>query len=224
MPLDGRLIDILAQSVKGYDFPPVTFDFPHNVEQQHDSPRGVEACIRDSLLSKDTEVVKDGLSNVLYWGYARMGYRNVRVNRFRHQVTGNQLLDAQQLFRRLVGPGLIQIKRLRLPEFGGLSFVSKVRMFLDPTNFVTLDLQLMKLRNEKQPTIFNQIRLRQDATTISITRENEMFYERWCSLCRRIAAIYFGNPDVRAVEIERAIYYLVSTDQAGLAAEILGNA
>jgi hypothetical protein len=225
MPLDDVLRRELTEAIKAYDFPRVTYDFRNSIERQHDSMRGVEECVCGSLLSDDAELVKDGLSNVLYWGYARMGYGWVRVNRFRDGVTTNNLLEAQSLFRQLKGPGLSEIKKLRLPEFGGLSFVSKVRMFLDPANYVTLDLKLIKkLGSEKQLTIFDQISLPPNATTARISSANEQFYERWCCLCRRIATSYFGDPNIRAVEIERAVYHLVSTDRPGLAAEILASA
>jgi hypothetical protein len=224
MPLDDVLRRELTEAIKAYDFPRVTYDFRNSIERQHDSMRGVEECVCGSLLSDDAELVKDGLSNVLYWGYARMGKRWVRVDNFRRGVTTSKLLEAQKLFRQLKGPGLIQIKKLGLPEFGGLSFVSKVRMFLDPVNYVTLDLQLMKLHSQKQPTIFRHISLRPDATTIPITRANERFYERWCCFCRRTAKTYFSDANIRAVEIERAVYNLVSTNRAGVAAEILANA
>ncbi|GAG44048.1 unnamed protein product, partial [marine sediment metagenome] len=170
------------------------------------------------------EIVKNGLSNVLYWGYYRMGIRDCRVNNFRKKATATQLSEAQRLFGRLEGPSVIQIKKLHLPQFSGLTFISKVRMFLDPSNYVTLDLKLMKLREEDQQTIFHDVTLRSNATTIPVTRTKEEFYERWCDLCRRITRENFDGTDVRAVDIERAIFYLVDTNQSELATEILTGA
>ena len=221
--LDTRLRDALAAAIDAYDFPCVTYDFLVSIEREHCSMHSVEEEIRNCLLSDDIEIVKNGLSNVLYWGYSRIGYRNFRVNKFQEKVTNGQLLEAQRLFARLEGPGVVQIKKLCLPQFSGLSFISKVRMFLDPSNYVALDLKLMRLLEEIQQMIFHDItlRLRTNATTIPVTGTAERFYERWCDLCRRIARENFDRTDVRAVDIERAIFYLVGTDQLELATEIL---
>ena len=224
MPLDTRLRDALVAAIDAYDFPCVTYDFSLNVEREHHSMRSVEEEVRSCLLSDNIEIVKNGLSNVLYWGYSRIGYRDCRVSRFRKNVTTTQLSEAQTLFTRLEGPGVIRIKKLGLPELSGLSFISKVRMFLDPSNYVALDLKLMTLLEEIQQTIFQGTTLRPNATTIRVTRSAEKFYERWCDLCRRIARENFDGTAIRVVDIERAIFYLVDTNQPELAAKILTSA
>lgn len=224
MPLDTRLRVALAEAIDAYDFPCVTYDFLANIEREHRSMRGVEEEIRKCLLSDNIEIVKNGLSNVLYWGYSRIGYRDHRVNEFREKATVDQLSEAQKLFAQLEGPGVVQIKKLRMPQFSGLSFISKVRMFLDPSNYVALDLKLMRLLEEIQQMIFHDVALRPNATTIRVTRTAEEFYEHWCDLCQRIARENFAGTDVRAVDVERAIFYLIGTDQAELATEILTGA
>jgi hypothetical protein len=224
VPLDTGLRDALVAAIDAYDFPCVTYDFSLSIEREHHSMRSVEEEIKRCLLSNNIEIVKNGLSNVLYWGYSRIGYRDYRVNEFREKVTSGQLSEAQQLFRRLKGPGVVQIEKLCLPQFSGLSFISKVRMFLNPSNYVALDLKLMTLLEEIQQTIFHGATLRPNATTIRVTRSAEKFYELWCDLCRRIAQENFDGTDVRAVDIERAIFYLVGTDQSELATEILTSA
>lgn len=226
MPLDTRLRDALVAAIDAYDFPCVTHDFSTNIEIEHHSMRSIEEEIRSCLLSDNIEIVKNGLSNVLYWGYYRMGTRDFRVNKFQEKVTNGQLLEAQRLFARLEGPGVVQIKKLCLPQFSGLSFISKVRMFLDPSNYVVLDLKLMRLIKEIQQMIFHDVtfRLRTNATTIPVTRTTEKFYERWCDLCRRITRENFDGTELRAVDIERAIFYLAGTNQSELAAEILTSA
>lgn len=224
MPVDARLQSVLLRAIAAYNFPRVVYDFTAGAERQHTSMLGVEQEIRDCLLSEDVQTIKNGLSNVLYWGYARIGFRDRRVQRFREKVTADQLLVARTLFSRLQGPGVIAIKKLGMPEFSGLSFVSKVRMFLDPTRYVTLDKTLMRLRDGDRPTIFHKVPMSRDRTTIPITRAMEAFYEEWCNLCREIAATDLRKPDIRAADVERGVFYLIGNDQLGLAAEILAIA
>ena len=94
---------------------------------------GVEVKIRQCLLSENLVELRMAYqtSSVQFGGYARVGYRSVRVERFRQGITAGQLLSAQQAFQNLAEPGVIEIKRLDMPEFSGLSFISKIRMFLD---------------------------------------------------------------------------------------------
>jgi hypothetical protein len=221
MGLDSDLREILRQAIQDYDFPCVTFDFRNAREVIHASMRDVESEIQNGLLTNEAESVKDSLSNVLYWGYARTGYRWVRVNRFRANVTEPQLLHAGRLFRHIEEPGVQQIARLELPEFSGLSFVSKTRMFLDPTKYVVLDRQLLKLREQERRNIFHDVAIAAKETRIRVSETNAKVYERWSNLCRRIAAEYFGDAGIRAVEIERGIFYLVQTKQTRVASEIL---
>ena len=225
MLLDDSLRDTLAAAIRAYDFPCGTYDFAAEREVVHPSMRGVEQAIRSGLTADDMEAVRDGLSNVLYWGYARIDYGDRRVRRFREGVTEGQLHDARSLFRTLRGPGLRQIKRLGLPELSGMSFVSKVRMFLDPSNYVTLDMKLAKnLSGGVSPGLFDDLSFRPGKdTTIRITAHNEAVYERWCRLCRHLAATCFPGAGVRAADIERGIFHLVSTN-ACLVADILATA
>lgn len=221
MSLSFDLREMLRQAIRDYDFPCVTFDFRNAREITYTSMRDVENEIQRGLLTNDAESIKDGLSNVLYWGYARTGYRWVRVNRFRDNVTEAQLLHAGRLFRNIGDPGVQQIARLGLPEFSGLSFVSKTRMFLDPTKYVVLDRQLLKLREQERGNIFHDVTIAAKETRIRVSETNAKAYERWSNLCRQIAAKYFDGVGIRAVEIERGIFYLVQTKQARVAAEIL---
>lgn len=224
MPLDETLLRILSKAIQHYDFPSVTYDFSSHREETHNSMREVEAEIRASLLANDLESVRNGLANVIYWGYARIGYRDDRVRRFLTDVTERQLREASTLFQHIRGPGVAQITRLCLPEFSGLSFVSKVRMFLDPVNYVILDRKLLKLREQGHHTLFHEVVVTENSTSIRVTEHNEMIYERWSQQCGEIAKRYFGESDVRAVDIERAIFHLIDNGRAQIAAEILANA
>ena len=225
MPLDDPLRDALNDAIRAYDFPCVTYDFAAAREIVHPSMREVEHAIRAGLLADDIEAVRDGLSNVLYWGHATADYRDYRVSRFRRKVTRRGLAEALGLFRSLSGPGLREIKRLGLPEFSGMSFVSKARMFLDPLNYVVLDMKLAEnLSGGASPHLFDDLSLRPGKdTTIRITAHNERVYERWSRLCRRIAAAYFPADALRAADIERGLFHLVNTHPR-LGAQILANA
>ena len=97
-------------------------------------------------------------------------------------------------------------------------------MFLDPASYVVLDLQLLKLREVSAATVFHEIRADPKPTTIRVTQHNERTYAKWSSLCRQVAANYFGNYSYRAADIERGIFYLVQSDRANDAAGILQNA
>ena len=116
-----------------YAFPPDHFDFSRNAPERLADTRAVEVAIGRELRSGDPERVKNGLSNILYWGYGQMGIRDTRVRRFRIKVTSSQLNQSCALFRRSRLPSVVEIKSLSLPEFARLSFVSKIRMFLDPS-------------------------------------------------------------------------------------------
>ena len=224
MPLDEGLLKYLTTAIGDYDFPCVTYDFDSHREKTHNSMRGVEADIREDLLADNLTALRNGLANVLYWGYARMGFRDYRVRRFRAKVTESQLRKAKTLFQHLEGPGICQIARLRLPELSGVSFISKVRMFIDPVNYVILDRKLLRLRKQKQHTLFHEITAAQNSTSIRATRHNEAVYERWSRQCSRIATDYFGKSNMRAIDIERAIFGLVDKGQDQIAAAILANA
>jgi hypothetical protein len=224
MPLDKQQINSVDEAIHNYDFPCVIFDFLGGQERQLTSMLEVETVIRSQLVAGDVTSVRDGLSNVLYWGYARTGFRNTRVRKFRREVDEQGLYDASELFRTIHGPAVKKIKELKLPEFAGLSFVSKVRMFLDPADYVVLDLQLLKLREQPVNTVFREIIAPNNPTTIRITRHNESIYEHWSRQCRHIAARYFAENRFRAVDIERGIFQMMGAGQARIAAGILSDA
>jgi len=169
MPLSETLRLTLRQAIQDYNFPCVTFDFNANEQIDHPSMYEVESRIQQQLLSDDLESVKDGFSNVLYWGYARMGYRWNRIRKLRERVTEQKLAKASDTLRRMNGIGTRTIAGLKLPQFSGFSFVSKVRMFLDPNQFVVMDIQILKLREAGLPTILDKVS-HNDKETIRVTR------------------------------------------------------
>jgi hypothetical protein len=166
------------------------------------------------------EAIKDGLSNVIYRGFANTGIQETRVKRFRDTVTEVQLDLAAALFAHLNGPALREIKHLYLPQFSNMSFVSKVRMFLDPESFVVLDRTIMKLTACQWETVLHKIK--KHPTYIPITRNNEMHYENWCKWCRKVAEEYFDS-SVIAVDVERGIFPLLAEGRYREAAPLVSR-
>lgn len=150
-----------------------------------------------------------------------MGIRETRVRRFREKVTRTELVRAADLFRRTDSPSVVQIKSLGLPEFSGLSFVSKIRMFLDPDHFATLDWQIMKIHERCTTTVLAQ--LCANGTRIRITEKNSRAYEAWCSRMRDISRVYFRG-FFRVAEVERSFFHLIQRGYVEIAAQILNEA
>ncbi|MCS6500730.1 hypothetical protein NYD60_11960 [Burkholderia thailandensis] len=219
MPLTPSQVDCLRAAVSHYAFPPAHFDFASNAPVTGLTMDQVEARIRKDLL---TEIgVKDGLSNILYWGFAQMrGLAEVRVSRFRLSVTEQQLVAASRLFSTTPRPALADIARLKLPQFSGVSFVSKVRMFLDPDMSATLDRQIMQIHGVRSTTVLAAVR--QSPTTIPVTEGNSAAYEAWCTRLACIRDTYL--PSRRVVDVERGFFQLIQSGRVQLAAHILADA
>ena len=121
----------------------MTYDFTEEKPLHHDSMLAVEQY------SKDVSAVKDGLSNVLYWGYAQQpGRRDFRVSDFRKTIPDPEREPKLDQFAQLMRSGradlLKNIKQLHLRQFSQISFVSKILMFLDPARYPVLDLKIAK--------------------------------------------------------------------------------
>lgn len=223
-PMSEKLRQVLEKASHRFDSLGFTFDFVNNVRVPHESVREVERTIRDELQSEKTEVVRDGLSNVLYWGHVGNGNKGTRISRFRRRVLTTQLVAASELFRRLEGPGILELKALRLPEFSALSCLSKLRMLLQPRQYVAMDRKLLKLRECSSRTLFHNLKLWGNLGYIPSTMHNQIVYQRWCEFCLRKAKRYFRDTDVRAVEVERGILDLVDKNRLDAAAQILATA
>ncbi len=219
MPLTSSQVDCLRTAIGDNAFPSAYFDFTENRPVMDIKMDEVEARIRRGLLSESG--VKDGLSNIIRWGFAQtMERAEYRVARFRSSVTTHQLEAAWRLFSSNSRPALLDIKRLMLPEFSGVSFVSKVRMFLDPERSATLDLQIMKIREYREATVLAAIRLY--PTSIPVTVKNSAAYEAWCQRLASIRDTYL--PGVRVVDIERGLFHLIQSGRTKAAADILADA
>lgn len=215
----------LRTAIERYRFPGVTYDFRKGRELCHGDMAQVESCIRGPLRAEDPEAVKDGLANVLYWGYANSpGLRDHRVKQFRSTVTEEELNDFIAMTGPKRTPGLFDIKGLGLPGFGGMSFVSKIMMFLDPQRYPVLDMKIAESfsqTSEFPPLKDLVFRKRADFgrkadTHIRVTRKNECVYEKWTSWCREIAASVNAESDsstksIRAVDVERAVFALADS-------------
>lgn len=105
--------------------------------------------LRDLLLSGDVRSLKDGLSGILFWGYYRVDYRDRRVKTFRDQVCDVHLQNASEIFPTLEGTGLALLKRISLPQFSNMAFITKLCTFLDPDHYCVLDRKLPVLRRSR---------------------------------------------------------------------------
>ena len=222
MMLSNKEINILNAAINEYSFPCVFYDFVKDRQFSFQNMNMVEAYIGKDLKSGDYDSVKNGLSNVLYWGFAQVGYRNIRVGTFRNKVTHCQLYDATVLFENLEGSGLKEIQRIKLPQFSGMSFISKVRMFLDPIAYVILDQQILKINDVSSNTVLKSIKFGKNEKQIRISKNNISVYQNWCRKCGDISRLIF-NGKYRAVDIERGFFTLIQKNQVSLAAEILSK-
>ena len=229
----GDYVQHLCEAIDAYDFPAVTYDFgpePYHRsvpkrEITHENMIEVEREIRKQLFSVGLEGVKDGLSNVLYWGYATYpGRRNNRVQRFRRKVTESQLAIFSHVARNMQGTGLINIETIELPHLVLMPFVSKIRMFLDPDNYPALDNQIADFANLENFPPLNGLRIY--TYNIPVTFHNEQKYEEWASWCRDTAMAvnaYSDSPrqDLRAADIERGIVQIAKSGRRFRVLQIL---
>ena len=215
------------RAAEKYRYPAKIYDFIEQRELDHgnDMPR-VEQLINAQLMSENRAEVKDGLSNVLYWGYVRQGGRGPhRVRRFRDKVTDNQLDAFVECRRRSTCAGLDELRRLKLPEFSGLSFASKVLMFMCPDSYPVLDLKIARFgqrvaRRELRQSFSRPaglsalLKLKLYATSIGLTRNNMRAYREWANWCCEVADAvnrFDSSADgaLRAVDIERGIFWCI---------------
>lgn len=126
MALTSNQVSDLQTSILGYTFPSVYFDFTTNTAINADTIGVVETHIRSLLTSSNTQDIEHGLANIIYWGNANAGYQTYRVNKFRNKITTNQLQQFQALVSGGAIPTLKSISLLKMPQFSGISFISKI--------------------------------------------------------------------------------------------------
>ncbi|MYN67896.1 MAG: hypothetical protein F4X11_23195 [Acidobacteria bacterium] len=218
----GTYSSMLRTAIEQYRFPTVTYDFRKGRELCHRDMAAVEMYIGKRLRARESETVKEGLANVLYWGYANSPGRRVhRVEEFLQNATEKMVDDFISATESQETPGLFDIKKIGLPQFSGMSFVTKIVMFLNPDRHPVLDMKVAESFSQTlefpplQDLVF---RKRADFgkkadTQIKITRRNECVYGKWASWCRDIATSVnaesgSSGKSVRAVDVERAVFAL----------------
>ena len=217
-------VDLLSDALSRYCFPKDTFDFGRNEKLCHGDMRGVENYIGESLRSDDRSVMRNGLSNVLFWGYARReGWQHHKVCDFRQHVDDRQLVEFQEFVRcrpvTCAAKRLLALKKLQLPQFGiGMSFTTKILMFLDPDRYPVLDQKIAKAATANDFAPLQGLKYTVTETSIRITGANAAAYERWACWCQSIATWSNGQPgspsrNLRAVDVERAIFRLADSRQ-----------
>jgi len=205
-------LTVLERAIEAYSYPFVAFDFENACELKFPTIQDLERHIRAGLIAGDAVRLKDALSNILYWGFYRMGFQPARVKDFRAKVTADQMARAAALFPQLTGPGIRRLRDLRLPQFSQLTFLSKLRTFLDPERYCALDRSLVQI-----PTLKDEFKVSRKA--IPVTVGNERAYQRWVDLCGRIAGTL--SPPQRPVDVERGFFHLVDIGQIDAANAIL---
>lgn len=220
MPLTPVQIAELKAAIGAYAFPPTYFDFVTGVPVHAANMLAVEAAIGGMLSSPNPVTAKNGLANVLYWGYAQMGIGPTRVSRFNTGVTSAQIAQFQAILRAPAMPTLIQIRNLKMPEFSGVSFISKVLTFIDPANYCVLDLQLSRLGLGPRVKAIHGLVY---TTTIGTTVHNQRVYDSWRQECAGISHAYYGGA-YRVVDVERGFFHLIQTGRLPLAQQIYADA
>jgi hypothetical protein len=186
---------------------------------------GVENHINVDLKSGIPIQVKYGLANVLYWGYAQIGYGKIRVQKIVNNVSSAQLEDFIGIVSNGNTPSLKDVHHIGMPEYSGMSFISKILMFLDPIHYCTLDQQISKLRNPPGASmnVLDDLNFPPNCTQIRVTCHNESVYENWRTKCSYISATYY-NGSFRCADIERGFFALIQSGNESTAISILNNA
>jgi len=214
--LTTQQVNDLETSINHYAFPPDYFDFINGTPMTARDMTVLEATINNMLLSACAQQVKYGLANVVYWGNANAGYQTHRTNKFLNGVTNQQIQQFQALVANGNIPTLQSVKQLRMPQFSGISFVSKIIAFIDPGNYCVLDLLLARLRNLPGQKALHGLTI---TTQIGVTRNNCAAYYAWCEECLAINNRYYGGR-YRAVDIERGFFNFIQNDQLAYAQQI----
>ena len=204
--LTPQQINILQTAINGYNFPVVYFDFASNTEIDAKKMCVLEGVISKMLRSPQQQQVKHGLANIIYWGNAQAGYRDYRFKQFLNNVTVYQLQKFQGMVVNGQTPTLRQIKNIGMPQYSGISFISKIVTFLDPAKYCVLDFRIAELRNHSGTKAINNLKI--NKTQITVTANNCKQYDQWCNECQMISNKYYSG-QYRAVDIERGFFHLI---------------
>jgi hypothetical protein len=223
MPLTEEQKAFLGAAIRGYSFPAVYYDFQLQREVRPPTMVAVEDVINGQLRSADAQDVEHGLTNILYWGYANVGYRDTRIEDLNSNITTEQVRAFQALVANGRTPTMAEVKSIRIPQYSGMSFLSKVLMFLNPTEYCILDRQITRLRTGNAPKALNQLSFGPNETQIKVFPHNEAVYDCWRGECLEISETYFEN-EHRVVDIERGFFHLIQQGHLPAAHAIYNNA
>lgn len=226
MPLNDEQINSIRNAISGYVFPPSAYDFIHDLPVVHQTMIDLENEICANLRSENLEQIKNGLANVVYWGWAQNhGLQRVRVQGFINGITQGMLEEFRDIVAQDRVPTMRQIYDIHMPQFSGVSFVSKILMFLAPQNYCVLDAQIAKMRNDPEHAhnVLDELTFGANETRIGVTANNHIVYNNWRQTCTRISNDYFGNR-YRCVDIERGFFALIQGGTVDIARGLLNNA
>lgn len=223
MPLNNEQRKILREAIIGYNFPRIYYDFKVGIEVKANTMKEVEYVIGEQLRSVHSDAVIHGLANILYWGYANVGFRDVRVDNLIKNITVEHVLSFQKLLQNGRCPTLAEIKNIRIPQYSGMSFVSKILMFLNPVEYCVLDKQIARLRTHNGLKSLSNLLFRTNETQIRISAHNEGVYNGWRAECCAISGEYFED-EYRVVDIERGFFQLIQQWQLPYAQAIYNAA
>ena len=219
LPLSKQQAHDLETAINEYSFPPIYYDFAKKEEIRCKNMQELEIAIRQMIFMSDLEHIKYGLANVIYWGNANAGYQMYRVKCFMDNFSYEQVARFKDLINNRKIPTLQDIKRIRMPQFSGISFISKVTAFLDPVNYCVLDLSLSELRHDNNKSLNRLVVY----ANIPVTTNNSEVYYQWCNECLSISSKYYKNK-YRAVDIERGFFFLVQNHRLEDASQIYNDA
>ena len=216
MSLTSEQVAQLRAAMAAYNFPATYYDFAQQAECVVQGMPEVERYIHALLTSPVAQDVENGLANIVFWGNANAGYQMHRVMKFKQGVTAQQVQAFQALVRQAQVPGLDAIKKLGMPQFSGISFISKITAFLNPAQCGVLDLLIARMRRDGGPKALNTLRFH---SAITPTAVNCAAYAGWCAECQAISQQYLGGQP-RVVDVERGFFYLIQNGQLEVARAI----
>ena len=143
-----------------------------------------------------------------------------RTEAFFNGVNCDQLLRFKYLVLDGRVPSLEEIRKLSMPQFSGVSFISKILAFLDPERHCVLDLRLGRLRDPNGIKAIDRLVI---GNQIRVTDRNSKAYIDWCSECSEISGKYLKN-NYRTVDIERGFFQMIGSGCIDLARKIYKHA